>query len=83
MRDDDESDDFCGATEDEVIESLQEEVRDRDEQIKWLRKNVGTLRRWIALATCGDLSAKAAFEQISIDIDRIAGPVTLGKEGGG
>jgi hypothetical protein len=80
MRDDDEeSDDYCGATEAEVIESLQEEVHDRDEQIKWLRKNVGTMRRWIALHACGDLSAKAAFEQIGLDIDRIAGPVTPGK----
>ena len=68
------ADDYCGATEDEVIESLQEEVRDRDEQIKWLRRNVGTMRRWIALHKCGDLSAEAAFQQIGIDIDRIAGP---------
>lgn len=71
--DDDEGDNYCGATEEEVIESLQEEVRDRDEQIKWLRKNVGSMRRWIALHECGDLSAKAAFDQIKIDIDRIAG----------
>jgi hypothetical protein len=74
MFDDEEADDYCGATESEVIESLQEEVRNRDEQIKWLRKNVGTMRRWIALHDCGDLSAKAAFDQIKIDIDRIAGP---------
>lgn len=73
--DDEDSDDFCGATEDEVIESLQEEVLDRDEQIKWLRKNVGTMRRWIALHRAGDLSADGAFKQIEIDIDRIAGPV--------
>lgn len=76
---DEESDDYNGATEAEVIESLQEEVAERDEQIKWLRKNVGSMRRWIALASCGDLSAKAAFEQIGIDIDRIAEPPAQGK----
>lgn len=72
--DDEEDDDYCGATETEVIESLQEEVHGRDLQIQWLRKNVGTLRRWIALARCGDLSPEAAFQQLEIDIDRIAGP---------
>jgi len=83
MRDDDEADDYNGATESEVIESLQEEVADRDEQVKWLRKNVGTLRRWIALARCGDLTAEAAFKQLEIDIDRIAGPApTVGESHG-
>jgi len=72
---DEAEDDYCGATEAEVVESLQEEVADRDEQVKWLRKNVGTMRRWIALARCGDLTAEAAFQQLEIDIDRIAGPV--------
>lgn len=71
---DEESDDYNGATPAEVIESLEEEVLDRDEQVKWLRKNVGAMRRWIALHECGDLTAKAAFEQIGLDIDRIAGP---------
>lgn len=80
LDDDEEADDYNGATESEVIESLQEEVAERDEQIRWLRKNVGTLRRWIALHDCGDLSAKAAFEQIGIDIDRIAGPVSSANE---
>lgn len=38
MIDDDEAhEDYCGATEDEVIESLQEEVADRDATIKRLR----------------------------------------------
>jgi len=71
--DDEEADDYCGATEAEVIESLQEEVTSQEEKIKWLRKNVGTMRRWIALHRAGDLSAEAAFKQIEIDIDRIAG----------
>jgi hypothetical protein len=71
---DDGPDEGCGATDDEIIEALQDEVLDRDERIKWLRKNVGTMRRWIALHRCGDLSADAAFKQIEIDIDRIAGP---------
>lgn len=44
-------------------------------QVEWLRKNVGTMRRWVALHRAGDLSAEAAFKQIEIDIDRIAGPV--------
>lgn len=76
-------DGYCGATEDEVIESLQEEVRVLVEQIKWLRKNVGTMRRWIALYRCGDLTADTAFKQIAIDIDRIAGradPTTPAQE---
>jgi len=65
--------DYFGATESEVIEALQEQVETRLEQIVWLRKNVGTMRRWIALHRCGDLTAEAAFKQIEIDIDRIAG----------
>ena len=68
-------DKYCGATEDEVIESLQEEVYDRDERIKWLRQNIGTMRRWIALVRTGDLTERDALRQIEIDIDRIAGPV--------
>jgi hypothetical protein len=66
--------DYTGATETEIIESLQEDVADLAEQVKWLRKNVGTMRRWIALYIAGDLTAQAAFKQIEIDIDRIAGP---------
>src|SRR6185437_9661294 len=58
--------DYFGATESEVIEALQEQVETRLEQIVWLRKNVGTMRRWIALHRCGDLTAEAAFKQIEI-----------------
>jgi hypothetical protein len=74
MFDDEEDNDYNGATETEVIESLQEEVAELKSQVKWLRTNVGTLRRWIALARCGDLNPEAAFQQLEIDIDRIAGP---------
>jgi hypothetical protein len=44
------------------------------EQIDWLRKNTGTMRRWIALVRTGDLTEREALRQIEIDIDRIAGP---------
>jgi hypothetical protein len=44
-----------------------------DEKIAWLRRNIGGMRKWIALNYAGELSAADALEHISVDIERIAG----------
>jgi len=47
-----------------------EEMGQMNATIEGMRQALRQIKRWVALARCGDLTAEGAYKQIEIDADR-------------
>jgi len=72
-------DDHFGATEAEVIDSLEDEIASQVERVNFLLRAMRQQRTWIVLHRAGELSAEATLREISTDIDRCIGPLPVQK----
>ena len=55
-----------------------EEMAQMQATIEGMRTAFRQIKRWVALARCGDLTPEAAYKQIEIDADRCLPPTVSG-----